>query len=41
MTINIVITLELVINIIIVNYDKYSAELNKWGGEISKLIDLS
>lgn len=40
MTINIVIMLELVINIIIVNYDKYSAELNKWGWEISKLIDL-
>jgi len=29
MTINIVIMPELVINIIIVNYDKYSAELNK------------
>lgn len=41
MTINIVIMLELVINIIIVNYDKYSAEPNKWGWEISKLIDLS
>lgn len=40
MTINIVIMLELVINIIIVNYDKYSAELNEWGWEISKLIDL-
>lgn len=24
---------ELVINIIVVNYDKYSAALNKWEGE--------
>lgn len=40
MTINTVIMLELVINIITVNYDKYSAELNKRGWEIRKLIDL-